>query len=648
MKKKSGFTIPELLAVIAILGVLITLSASVYNGVSNRVKKSTLNQKVNYFKEKALEYAQENDVGNKTISLSQLIELGYVDAEHPENPVREKIDNPVNNDFLDCMSFNITKELTDYQVEYDLNGSCELLTSEEKEKDVSVEKYVKVGDNFTALDEEWTNKDVYLLVKVKNMNKYTLGSNKIKFNVGGEVTSSNSSTYCDDISKVNDNADNCVNVKKVSTNYVFNNKVYVNLELTEKSLEPNVEAKTYKINKEVDVKIDNQVPTVRAEYSPSYTKEPVKISLDGNDGVGSGIYGYYFSKEDLPSDATKYSFASSTDQTVSFNGTYYLYTVDNAGNISKVETVNINNIDNEGPTKGFISGGRTSWTSSDVTIKFGCSEDNKVGCGQKIDYTIYDVSNGRNNLLARSSVNSSSTSYTFHVDDLVVAARGDDDAGTKKEEWKEENRKAKENYISQAKVVFTIYDNVGNSRTLEQNVSVMIDKVPPIITLHPGEKLRRSKWWGLITTGYGYRMNFSIDNKNQIPSGIASNYNGYSTSQTNLEDLRKSSIYTYNDNFHEIGGQSSDGEDVTIEVAKNSYKVFAFRAVSGSGTATYGTSIASERSCKEILGTAAVGGLVGLGVGGFALMLFGGPVGLVLGGAALIGAGAGAALCAAS
>ena len=109
MKKKSGFTIPELLAVIAILGVLITLSASVYNGVSNRVKQSTLNQKVNYFKEKALEYAQENDVGNKTISLSQLIELGYVDAEHPENPVREKIDNPVNNDFLDCMSFNITK-----------------------------------------------------------------------------------------------------------------------------------------------------------------------------------------------------------------------------------------------------------------------------------------------------------------------------------------------------------------------------------------------------------------------------------------------------------------------------------------------------------------------------------------------------------
>lgn len=57
MKTKKGFTIPELLAVIVILGVLITIAIGAYNGISNRMKQKTLENKLNYYKEAAYEYA---------------------------------------------------------------------------------------------------------------------------------------------------------------------------------------------------------------------------------------------------------------------------------------------------------------------------------------------------------------------------------------------------------------------------------------------------------------------------------------------------------------------------------------------------------------------------------------------------------------
>ena len=46
MKTKKGFTIPELLAVIVILGVLITIAIGSYNGISNRMKQKTLENKL--------------------------------------------------------------------------------------------------------------------------------------------------------------------------------------------------------------------------------------------------------------------------------------------------------------------------------------------------------------------------------------------------------------------------------------------------------------------------------------------------------------------------------------------------------------------------------------------------------------------------
>lgn len=654
MKKKSGFTIPELLAVIAILGILITLSASVYTGVSRRVKQTTLNQKINYFKEKAYEYADDNDINNKTISLSQLIELGYVNAEHPENPVGERIDNPVDNSYLDCMSFTITKDLTDYQIDYDIEGSCELISNEEKEQEVTLERYIKENNNFIKIDDEWTNKPVYLLVKVKNMKKYTLSDNKIQFNIGGEVSNALGTAYCEEINTVSDPVNTCVNVKEISTNYIYNNKVYVNMELIENSLDSSTDNKSYRIAKEINVKIDNQIPTVRAEYDSSYSKTSIKVNLVASDGNGSGIYGYYFSEDDLLVNSTMYNFTAPEVTYVSKNGKYYLYAVDKAGNISQKEEVNIINIDKEGPEEFINYEKRQNWSRNDLTVNFGCKTDSKVGCGNEVTYSIYDLSHGENNIktiVENQTVNSNSVKYTFHLDYMDVKARADDvdengktnlsDAEREEQarKWALEDEKINNNYISTARIVFTIKDNVGNSKKLTYDIPVMIDMVSPILNMRAGSKTARKWFFGLVTTGYNYKYYVSIVNKDKIPSGISDSSIAFSTSLTDVNKLKENPFNNWSDFTY-------NGSEFDIYVDKGKLKTFTFRAISNVGVPSYGAGLATDRSCTEILAAAAAGGVVGLGVGAFCLMLFGGPVGWVLAGAAAAGVALGAALCA--
>ncbi len=648
MKKKCGFTIPEMLAVIVILGILITISSSAYNGISKRLKENSLTNKVAYYKEKALEYAEDNDIVNKTISLSSLIDLGYVDAEHPENPEQEKIDNPVTNDFLDCMNFTISRDMDDYNITYDLNGSCELLDEEKLEQNVTIERFIKSDDSLESISDDWVNEQVYLLVKVKNISKYSLKDNKINFNVGGSIESGLGSRYCDTIYNLTNPEKECLNVKLINTNYIFNNNVYVNLELLENV---NNTTKSYKISKTTNVKIDMESPKVTAEYNSALTTGSVKVTLSATDGNGSGIYGYYISKDDLPAGSTKYDFVSPTENYISQNDKYYIYAVDNTGNISEKQEIIINNIDRTGPTEFISYPNRTSWTRDDLTVSFGCKTDSKAGCKNELTYSIIDTSNGRNKVLVNNkTVNTTSVSYTFHVEDMQINARGNDESkksDEQKAKEKAENEVVNNNYISTARVIFTIKDNLGNTVEKKYDINVKIDKVNPIVVLRAGDRTKKKKWLGLATAGYYYNMYITVTNAKKIPSGINTSKAGFSTSQTDVKKLQDNPFGNWDKYFSDnITKDNSDRQHLNIYVAKSDIKYFTFREVSKTGVATYGASLATDKDCKEYLASAAAGGAAGLGIGAFALMLFGGPVGWVLAGATAAGVAAGALLCA--
>ena len=124
MRKNKGFSIPELLAVIVIMGILVTIATASYNGISKSIKEKALANKIELIKTKALDYAEGNSINNETISVAKLIMEGYLEAER-ETDKNEKISNPLGG-YLDCYNINIKRDLDDYEVLVNDSTNCNL------------------------------------------------------------------------------------------------------------------------------------------------------------------------------------------------------------------------------------------------------------------------------------------------------------------------------------------------------------------------------------------------------------------------------------------------------------------------------------------------------------------------------------------
>ena len=98
--KKYGFTIPELLAVIGRIGILVTIATASYTTISNNMKQKTYDNKIDLIRTKALEYANDNGVDATLISVAKLISDGYLEIEN-DTEKNEKISNPLGG-YLDC------------------------------------------------------------------------------------------------------------------------------------------------------------------------------------------------------------------------------------------------------------------------------------------------------------------------------------------------------------------------------------------------------------------------------------------------------------------------------------------------------------------------------------------------------------------
>ena len=99
MNKKSGFTIVELLAVIALLGVILTISIISISSISSSIKER---QKVNL--ESELRMAAQKYTADKGITkvyVQTLITEGYIEADNED----KKIINPIDNSELNCYYF---------------------------------------------------------------------------------------------------------------------------------------------------------------------------------------------------------------------------------------------------------------------------------------------------------------------------------------------------------------------------------------------------------------------------------------------------------------------------------------------------------------------------------------------------------------
>ncbi len=589
MKKKSrvksAFTIPELLAVIVILSILVLISAATYNGISARIKKTALEEKIKYLEEKVYVYATDNDIEDTTTSVNNLLNLGYVNADHPENPEYQKVDNPLTGGFLDCMTFTIKKDLADYNITYDLDSSCNTVTTEEQQNSLKIHKYIKENDTYQEIldDDTWVNKPIYVLVDFKEAN-FNLLDNKITYQLGPTTEektpdipgSSSKRIICDTIN-TDDPDTTCLNVYKASSSLLLNTKLTFKMNITYLN-NITYENTTGLVSVKTKLKYDIEKPSLSYSTISSYTTGSVPVSLSASDGEGSGIAGYYFDDVDITSND---EFRSLNEFTAPKNGTYYAYALDKAGNRSDGVIIKINNIDTEGPSIKLDYERRNSWTMQDFHLNFGCDSDSKTGCQDEVIYSIYDTSNGyRVPIKENVVVKARNVSYTISVPN--------------------------DKYINTIDLIFTIKDNLNNQVTKEvKGIKVLIDKVNPKATI----KIDKTEDRGWIRLK-GYWFTVTVYSENTPPSGIDSNRYGFSTSKTNLDELKNMSADESDKYFF-------SGQTYSYYLKKKQSRTFAARVVSKSGVAGYTGGQTNGKGCTNYLGYTIIGGLIGGFIGGF-------------------------------
>ena len=123
--KNKGFTLVELLAVVAILAVIIGLSFVVFTRVQDDVLTQELENTVSYIEAQAENYA--NDTNITVVSVEDLILSGYVEPDDETD-----IYNPVDNSSLNCYIVRSTYEDGEFTAQFDFdtlldrneNGTC--------------------------------------------------------------------------------------------------------------------------------------------------------------------------------------------------------------------------------------------------------------------------------------------------------------------------------------------------------------------------------------------------------------------------------------------------------------------------------------------------------------------------------------------
>ena len=321
MKNKKGFTLIELIGVIAILSLIISIgTVSFINIKNNALEKDYENLKV-YLEAKAAEYASKT--GITTVSVEDLIKAGLLIPDNGND-----IYNPINNESINC--YIITSK-------YDGNGYTSVFGDDLGKDNNQCNKYTITKDiGICRINNDTNTCDD--LTSVWYSNNITLG---VKNRNGEILTKEDGYTF-----EWTSNSGIVSDEERIVTN-------------ASKSAES-----TYKVvvKKELEmhdatavVGIDRQNPVVvDVKYNLDWTNTDKEILVEVSDLNGSGVNGVYVGESNLCNEKTV--FDSNIDgyiyTTKKDIGNYYICVKDNAGNIGTYKnnsSVKIDKIDRDNP-----------------------------------------------------------------------------------------------------------------------------------------------------------------------------------------------------------------------------------------------------------------------------------------------------------
>ena len=313
IKNNKAFTLTELIAVIVILSILITLSVVVFMNIRRNTLEREYTNLVSYLETKAALYAK--DTGITTISVEDLIKEGYIKPDD-ETDIYDPRDNTSMNCYLIKMEFKdgeyIAKLSDDFTNE---DGTCKEYT-----KTSGYEICRLNGNNCYSIGaDEWFNENIKLGIKdVNGLINSVDASYSWSTNTG---FTSNDKNVTTEVSLIGDITYKCEVKMKDETG-----KDIVGVAIKE-------------------IKIDMEKPIIsEIKYDNNYNTSKT-IEIVANDGMGSGIGGYSI----VPDGQDCNNFSNSNKIDVNDNGYYKVCVRDKAKNISNVERINIETIDNEYP-----------------------------------------------------------------------------------------------------------------------------------------------------------------------------------------------------------------------------------------------------------------------------------------------------------
>ena len=382
--KSKGFTLSEILAVLVILGILITIGTPVYFVVTNNVKENELNSKIKYLEAQAVKYANDEGFDHlQTITASTLVAAGYIVPDRYVNTVDEQLPfiiNPVDNeDNLACRIINIDLEDYDYVAKVSSDSNCGIVSQQVLEDKMGIKVYAyedgKITKKIVLNSLSWVNHDVAIII---NPDYSDLVSARISHNGTTKELDENVISNPEIGSSISEEYSNVVIVRALSL-LVDHVNVNIMVGSTEKTAD-------------LEVKIDKEAPIIRSTSYDGWTSDNKKVAAYLSDGNGSGARGAYITNtSDIDAyKGTKLYLVNNDKENIAYidsphdNGIYYLWAVDKIGNVSLPTEIKITNVDNVAPeclypnTDGYRSD-NSSWTREPITIYWGC-RDGESGC----------------------------------------------------------------------------------------------------------------------------------------------------------------------------------------------------------------------------------------------------------------------------
>ena len=447
MKKDNGFTLIELMAVIAIIAIIIGIAVPSYINITKSTNDRMYQNKVTAIIAKAEEYASDNNIDNTSLSVAKLIEEGYLEPDNTNGKENELISNPQGG-YMDCNIINIAKLDGEYNITVDNNNDCSMADNDNITSNVTIYAYPiknstlgpSLGSNSIT---SWSNQDVLLYADLNNV-KSTMTSNNITWSAGASSQTKSNAIIEGATANYNDYANEII----VSASVFLNTDYQMSIQLNNST-----------VTKTVSVKIDKEKPYVDAKTNDNWSNGNKDVSITGSDGTGSGVDKFYIGTTKTTPSINQFNITSENDSSTQKLdvGTYYIYSKDLAGNISDAKEIQINNVDKTGPIckyavvpTTFTYNSKTyPWSHEDVTLTYGCSTDSESGCKTE-DYT---------------------KTYSAYTNETI--------------NW-------------------TIEDNMGNQTQCSQEVEIKIDKTQPTITAN-------SNPLSLGAQDYDFKTNLDVD-----------------------------------------------------------------------------------------------------------------------------------------